>query len=138
MTWKDDAVADASRRRRDSYCGIVEHAVLLGAPLRGISDGCEQNRWKRASRVVAGRLVNAYSTNDFMLAIMFRSQSWSTKVAGIAPTNLPGFVVDMDVSDDVPAHAAYPAKIKDLLRKIDLDDPAKDAPPPKGTPDTAA
>ena len=56
-----------------------------------------------------------------MLAIMFRTQSWSTKVAGISPVDLPGFVEDVDVSDDVASHAAYPAKVRDLLAKIDLD-----------------
>ena len=64
--------------------------------------------------------MNAYSTHDLMLAIMFRSQSWATRVAGLAPLGVPG-VVDVDVGDAVQSHADYAAKIKDLLRRVDLD-----------------
>ncbi|EGB12731.1 hypothetical protein AURANDRAFT_60757 [Aureococcus anophagefferens] len=80
----------------------------------------EKKRWRAAASVVAGRCVNAYSENDLMLAIMYRTQSWSRSVAGIAPVNLPG-VEDVDVSDDVASHAAYPARVRALLAKINLD-----------------
>ncbi|KAH8080973.1 DUF726-containing protein [Aureococcus anophagefferens] len=120
LAWHDDPEVKAQRRRRESYCGIVEHAVLLGAPLRGTSSKAEKKRWRAAASVVAGRCVNAYSENDLMLAIMYRTQSWSRSVAGIAPVNLPG-VEDVDVSDDVASHAAYPARVRALLAKINLD-----------------
>ena len=120
LAWHDDPEVKAQRRRRESYCGIVEHAVLLGAPLRGTSSKAEKQRWRAAASVVAGRCVNAYSENDLMLAIMYRTQSWSRSVAGIAPVNLPG-VEDVDVSDDVASHAAYPARVRALLAKINLD-----------------
>ncbi|KAH8072633.1 DUF726-containing protein [Aureococcus anophagefferens] len=120
LAWHDDPEVKAQRRRRESYCGIVEHAVLLGAPLRGTSSKAEKQRWRAAASVVAGRCVSAYSENDLMLAIMYRTQSWSRSVAGIAPVNLPG-VEDVDVSDDVASHAAYPARVRALLAKINLD-----------------
>jgi Protein of unknown function (DUF726) len=48
--------------------GIVENAVLLGAPL-----GTATKRWKKVRSVVAGRLVNGYSTRDFVLSLVYRS-----------------------------------------------------------------
>lgn len=55
-----------------------------------------------------------------MLAVMFRSQSWATRVAGLAPLGVPG-VVDVDASDLISAHADYAAQIRPLLRRVDLD-----------------
>ena len=43
--------------------GIVEHAVLLGAPV-----GVTPERWALARSVVAGRLVNGYSPQDWVCA----------------------------------------------------------------------
>ena len=41
--------------------GIVEHAVLLGTPV-----GVTPQRWRMARTVVAGRLVNGYSNQDWV------------------------------------------------------------------------
>jgi hypothetical protein len=44
--------------------GIVEHAVLLGTPV-----GMTPQRWRMARTVVAGRLVNGYSSQDWVCAL---------------------------------------------------------------------
>ncbi len=44
--------------------GIVEHAVLLGTPV-----GVTPQRWRMARTVVAGRLVNGYSNQDWVRSI---------------------------------------------------------------------
>ena len=41
--------------------GVVEHAVLLGTPV-----GVTPQRWRMARTVVAGRLVNGYSSQDWV------------------------------------------------------------------------
>mmetsp|Transcript_13701 Transcript_13701/g.20515 ORF Transcript_13701/g.20515 Transcript_13701/m.20515 type:complete len:691 (+) Transcript_13701:88-2160(+) len=60
--------------------GIVESAVLIGTPV-----GTHRSEWAAARRVVAGRLVNCYSTHDWFLALMYRCRSWDVGVAGIQP-----------------------------------------------------
>ena len=42
--------------------GIVEHAVLLGAPVRADAPA----EWAAARAVVAGRLVNGFSSHDWV------------------------------------------------------------------------
>lgn len=42
--------------------GIVEHAVLLGAPIRADRPA----EWAAARAVVAGRLVNGFSSHDWV------------------------------------------------------------------------
>ena len=125
VSWKDAEAHAAQNRSRDSFRGIVEHAVVMGAPLRG-TGGSTTERWRAASSVVAGRLVNCYSPNDLMLAVLFRMQSWASKVAGLAPLSLPGFAVDVDVSDLISAHADYGLKVREILDRVDLEDAARD------------
>jgi hypothetical protein len=60
--------------------GVVDDAFLIGAPCTG--DG---RRWLRASRVVAGRLVNAYCGTDWALALFHRGSSGQFRVAGLSP-----------------------------------------------------
>ena len=90
VSWQDAEAHEALDRNRDSFRGIVEHAVLLGAPLRG-TGGSTTERWRAASGVVAGRLVNCYSPNDLMLAVLFRMQSWAARVAGSRRFRCPGW-----------------------------------------------
>lgn len=125
ISWKDAEAHAAQNRCRDSFRGIVEHAVVMGAPLRG-TGGSTTERWRAASGVVAGRLVNCYSPNDLMLAVLFRMQSWASKVAGLAPLSLPGLAVDVDVSDLISAHADYGLKVREILDRVDLEDAARD------------
>ena len=54
------------------YCttpraGIVENAVLLGAPL-----SLRRERWAMARAAVSGRLINGYSRNDWILGLVYR------------------------------------------------------------------
>ncbi|XP_031286923.1 transmembrane and coiled-coil domain-containing protein 4 isoform X2 [Pistacia vera] len=49
--------------------GIVERVVLLGAPI-----SIKDQNWEAVRKMVAGRFVNAYSTNDWMLGLSFRAR----------------------------------------------------------------
>jgi hypothetical protein len=48
--------------------GIVERVVLLGAPLV-----LNTRQWQTVRKVVAGRFINGYSTNDWMLGVIYRA-----------------------------------------------------------------
>ncbi|KAK6118440.1 hypothetical protein DH2020_047857 [Rehmannia glutinosa] len=70
--------------------GLVERVVLLGAPI-----AIENMNWEATQKVVehyvvAGRYVNAYSTNDWMLGIVFRANLLTKGLAGIQPVEVPG------------------------------------------------
>ncbi|CAK9157057.1 unnamed protein product [Ilex paraguariensis] len=51
------------------HAGLVERVVLLGAPV-----AIKDEHWEAARKVVAGRFVNAYATNDWMLGVAFRAK----------------------------------------------------------------
>jgi len=59
---------------RRNLLGIVEDAFLIGTPAPS-----EPNAWNEASKAVAGRFVNAYATNDWFLAFVYRATSVQLK-----------------------------------------------------------
>ncbi|MCO5614378.1 hypothetical protein L7F22_068657 [Adiantum nelumboides] len=94
---------------------IVERVVLLGAPL-----SIETQRWQTARKVVAGRFINAYSTNDWVLAVVYRASLMSQGLAGIQPVDVPG-IENIDVTDVVNGHSSYLSNVGDILKSLDLD-----------------
>ncbi|CAN1226010.1 Uncharacterized membrane protein F35D11.3 [Linum perenne] len=64
---------------------VVERVVLLGAPV-----AIKNENWGAARKMVAGRFVNAYSTNDWMLGVAFRANLLTQGLAGIQPIEVPG------------------------------------------------
>ncbi|KAF5358195.1 hypothetical protein D9756_001400 [Leucocoprinus leucothites] len=65
--------------------GLVEDVFLFGTPTApgpGV--------WAKVRRVVAGRLVNGYASNDYVLAILTRATVVSWTVAGLGPVEVQG------------------------------------------------
>jgi len=52
------------------WAGVVENAVMLGAP---VSTSLE--RWALARSSVSGRLINGYSTRDWILGLVYRGSN---------------------------------------------------------------
>ncbi|KAJ1448345.1 hypothetical protein M885DRAFT_539445 [Pelagophyceae sp. CCMP2097] len=101
----------------------VENAVLLGAPV-----SARAGRWAKARSVVCGRLVNGFSSNDCMLRLVYRAKAWSLcGVAGAGPITAAGGVEppdveNVDLSDLVSAHLAYPHVMRQIFARLHLED----------------
>ena len=67
--------------------GLVESVVLAGSTVP-----VEEKRWRKARRVVAGRMVNVYSEHDWLLRLLHGGLSASLeRVAGLSKvTGVPG------------------------------------------------
>lgn len=98
---------------RGAY-GIVQNVYLFGSPIVAKKDD-----YSRVRSVVAGRFVNAYASNDWILGYLFRATSGGImKVAGLAPVeDVPG-LENVDVTELVNGHMAYRAAMPKLLRKL--------------------
>ncbi|KAI1769711.1 DUF726-domain-containing protein [Hypoxylon sp. FL1150] len=97
--------------------GLIENVVLLGAPTP-----CNSADWRRVRSVVTGRVVNAYSTNDYILAFLYRSSSIQFGVAGLNPVlNVKG-VENVDVGDLVKGHTLYRHATAPILKRIGFED----------------
>lgn len=94
---------------------IVERVILLGAPI-----SLETQRWETVRKVVAGRFVNAYATNDWLLAVIYRASLMSQGLAGIQAVNVPG-IENVEVTDMIKGHSSYLENVGDILRAIEID-----------------
>ena len=99
--------------------GIIQRVVLLGAPIAPTTE-----EWQMARSVVAGRFINAYCENDWILAFLFRSFGVVTSgIAGLAPVQNPVgtelFLENVNLSSIVGGHRDYvdPEKMRDCLRE---------------------
>jgi hypothetical protein len=99
--------------------GIVENAFLIGMPLSSDAEA----RWKSVRSVVAGRLVNAYSKNDWVLAYLYRSLQMRFNVAGLEPIAFQG-VENINIDDIVEGHNEYADKDKmhKVLQKLRINE----------------
>ncbi|KAI1328492.1 DUF726-domain-containing protein [Xylariaceae sp. FL0255] len=97
--------------------GIVENVILLGAPTPSNSSA-----WRQMRSVVSGRLVNAYSTKDYILGFLYRSSSIQLGVAGLHPIKDVKGVENVDVSDIVEGHTLYRHATAPVLGRIGFED----------------
>jgi len=110
---------------------IVEDAVLLGLP-----NHLSLSSWKACRQVVAGRLVNCYSTNDLILSLMFQAKRFSggslnhgmgsilKPVCGTCAVEEPG-VESIDCSDLIVGHQDYCLETGKVLKRIGLGEPIR-------------
>ncbi|KAK3153035.1 hypothetical protein QOZ80_2BG0166790 [Eleusine coracana subsp. coracana] len=94
--------------------GIVERIVLIGAPV-----SVKGEMWEPARKMVAGRFVNVYSMNDWILGIAFRASLLTQGLAGIQAVRVPG-VENVDVTDLVVGHTSYLSLVQQILDQLEL------------------
>ncbi|KAI5245396.1 DUF726-domain-containing protein [Aureobasidium subglaciale] len=98
--------------------GLVENVVLLGAPTPSTAAD-----WRLIRAVVTGRVVNVYSTSDYILGFLYRSSSIQYGVAGLEPVTYVSGVQNVDVTDLISgSHTAYRYLCGRILRKIGFED----------------
>jgi hypothetical protein len=99
--------------RKGAY-GLVQNVYLFGSPIVANKD-----EYMKASSVVAGRFVNGYATNDWILGYLFRLTSGGiSRVAGLAKIeDIPG-LENVDVTEFVPGHMSYRTAMPRLLREV--------------------
>lgn len=97
--------------------GLIEDVVLMGAPAP--SDAAA---WRKMRSVVAGRLVNVYSSNDHILGFLYRTSSVQLGVAGLQEVQGVQGVENVDVSAIVSGHTRYRWLTGTILKKIGVEE----------------
>jgi len=97
--------------------GLVESVVLIGAPAPSTSA-----EWRAMRTVASGRVVNVYSTNDYILAFLYRSSSIQYGVAGLQAIAGVKGVENVDLSDLVSGHTSYRFLTGTILQRIGFDE----------------
>ncbi|KAI3426087.1 hypothetical protein D9Q98_008055 [Chlorella vulgaris] len=95
--------------------GVVQHAVLMGAPV-----GTEAVRWRMARRAVAGRLVNCFTRKDWLLGVCAGGSSgWMRATAGLVPIEVGG-VENVNLSNLVQGHLGYLEEFASIMESLNL------------------
>jgi hypothetical protein len=82
--------------------GLVESVVLMGAPAPS-----DSNQWTQIRSVVAARVVNVYSTEDYVLGYLYRSTKLEFGVAGLEVVKGVYGIENVDMSKLVSGHDRY-------------------------------
>jgi hypothetical protein len=94
--------------------GIVQNVYLFGSPIVANKD-----EYLKARTVVAGRFVNGYARNDWILGYLFRLTSGGiSRVAGLAPVEGIPRLENIDVTEHVPGHMSYRTAMPKLLQQV--------------------
>lgn len=100
---------------------IVEDVVLMGMPA-----SISRTTWCSCRGVVGGRLVNCYSQNDMILALMYRVKNITASLlsppVGISKVEVPG-IENYDVSGLVANHGEYCVAVRDILKLVGYNQP---------------
>ncbi|KAF2965040.1 hypothetical protein GQX73_g8545 [Xylaria multiplex] len=93
--------------------GLVDTVVLIGAPVPS-----NAAHWGMMRSVVAGKLYNVHSENDYILGFLYRSTSLQLGIAGLqnVGAEIEG-VEDLDLSEEVHGHLRYPGLIAQILHR---------------------
>jgi hypothetical protein len=97
--------------------GLVESVVLMGAPAPS-----DDYQWRMIRSVVAARVVNVYSTEDYVLGYLYRSTKLEFGVAGLDAVKGVHGIENVDMSKFVSGHDKYRYLAGKILVKIGFGD----------------
>lgn len=93
--------------------GLVQNVYLFGAPIV-----VKKEEFIKARAIVAGRFVNGYNRNDWILGYLFRlTNGGIRRVAGLAGVEGIAGVENIDCTEWVKGHMEYRAAMPRLLRE---------------------
>ena len=101
----------------DSH-GIIQDAILLGAPVNG-----NEERWRKFGGVVAGKIVNGFCRKDWLLRFVYRASAMRSNVAGLAAIPWSSKkMVNVDLTEIIKGHMDYanPANLRTIFEIIGI------------------
>ncbi|KAJ9610800.1 hypothetical protein H2200_005577 [Cladophialophora chaetospira] len=93
--------------------GLVEDVVLMGAPVPS-----DEEQWRAMRSVVSGRLINVYSTQDYILAFLYRTTAAQLSIAGLQDIEGVHGVENYDMSAQVAGHLRYMQMTGTILKEV--------------------
>lgn len=102
-------------QRKDSE-GMIGDVVLLGAPVTASPD-----QWRPLRRIVSGRIINGYSSSDWLLKFLYRTSTAAIRVAGLQPLSLQTGSADAAKPADCQKAGRTKTKVdRDMVKNVDL------------------
>ncbi|KAF2753188.1 DUF726-domain-containing protein [Pseudovirgaria hyperparasitica] len=101
--------------------GLVESVVFMGAPVPA-----DEGQWRKVRAVVCGRVVNAYSGDDWILGLVYRAGALQWGVAGLQKVRGVEGVENVDLGGAVDGHTSYKDLVGQVLLRIGWEDVNRD------------
>ncbi|CRG88917.1 hypothetical protein PISL3812_05952 [Talaromyces islandicus] len=105
-----------SLAKRHAY-GLIESAILIGSPIP--ADTVE---WQLMRTAVSGRLVNVFSENDSVLALLYRATHLEVDISGLQAVKGVPTVENVNVSENVDGHLRYQFLVGRILEDIGFEE----------------
>ncbi|SIO73321.1 Uncharacterized membrane protein YFL034W [Babesia microti strain RI] len=93
----------------------VKNIVLMGLP-----STAGKTEWQMCRNVVSGRLINVFSSKDWILGFLYRFMEWKFSVAGLRPIEVDG-IENWDASDIINTHNDWATNMPIIMSNIDFD-----------------
>ena len=94
--------------------GLVQDVYIFGATVTA-----NKQTWLDVRSIVAGRFVNGYAGNDWMLGYLFRATSGGLNtVAGLRPVEVTPGLENLDVTEIITGHMSYRSCMPQLLALV--------------------
>ncbi|KZT26413.1 DUF726-domain-containing protein [Neolentinus lepideus HHB14362 ss-1] len=93
---------------------LIQDVFLFGLPAPS-----DPTTWSAVRRIVAGRLVNGYTADDYILAVLSRASDISWSVSGLRPITVKG--VENVNCDRVDGHLQWRGMIGKCLDQCDAE-----------------
>ena len=92
---------------------IIDNVIILGGP-----HSANENDWKEIRQIVGDRIINCYSTSDWILRFIYRTTSLQNlSVAGLQPINVDG-IENINLTNIVTSHHEYYDKTPFILKSF--------------------
>lgn len=92
--------------------GIIEDVFMFGAPVTAT-----EAQWESAASVVAGRFLNGYHKNDWVLGFLYRTVVMQP-IAGLTAINFTQNLENFDASLELKGHLGYRYAMPRLLQMV--------------------
>jgi len=95
---------------------IVENVIFIGGPIPARNTAS----WRAIRSIVAGRVVNCYAQDDWVLGFVYRGGSLEWGVSGLEKVECVPGIENFDVSGLVSGHLQYRFVLGEILEKIGM------------------
>lgn len=96
--------------------GLIGDVIVLGAPVTACED-----QWKSIGKVVNGKIINGYSSSDWLLKFLYRTSNAALKIAGLQEIPWQDRKLrNVNLTALVGGHLDYYKKINEILQFINI------------------
>ena len=93
--------------------GIVENVIVMGGTMH-----VSRSMWQECKDVVAGRVINVFSREDWFLSLVYHSNALTLDLpCGLSFADVAG-IENIDVSAIVDKHSTYALKLPEIFSAI--------------------